>query len=835
MTIDQIKEKLSIKDVLANYGITINKNQHINCPFHDDKTPSMKVYEETNTVYCFSGNCKTHDSSLDVIEFVMQKESCTKRQAILKCKSMLNYEVPVKTEVRPIDQIWKALKRSLSSHVKAKKYLKSRGLSTSNIGYHSGQLSKSKLVEEAKLVGLITGENKAWASNCIIYPLLNNLGQLVSFYGRSLTVGHFYLSGRCGLYPSYPSKNAKRIIITESIIDAASLLEIKALKDYEILALYGTNGFTGAHKKALECCGDLEEIILLLDGDEAGQKASEKYQTELKKLLPKVNTKIVELPKNTDVNELWANHLSEGMFVELLEIEVQAAPKNLENKLNTANKNNLIYRGMHALYSVKGFSSLKNLDSLKITLVTQLEHKKYRGKVELYEDTAVQKYCRAASEKLGIKEDLLDLDISLLTDELEIYRAAFEELEDLGSNTVKNFQITSEARKEAKSFLSEKDLFIKLNKLVGKTGIVGEESTRLLLLIVASSYKCKNPLHALIQGSTGMGKTLLMRKVMDMIPEGKSHIWTRITDKSLYHAGRQYEHTSTAIEDWDGLSEEVQYVFREFQSGHILRSSTTEKLPDGRMSSKEIIAYGPISSLICTTQGAIYEDNMSRCFLTAIDESKEQSEKIVHYQNKKMRGEIDSKSEDKATHLIQNMIHVLEPLEVVNPYAGQVYLPQEVHKIRRLNQLYLVFVQQVAWWHQLQRTRDEQGRIIATLEDLQMACNLLFETIVLKVDELDGSLRQFFERLKEYLSNQDQEIFGRREIRQGLKVSKSSVQRYLKDLEDLEYVRLVNVNKYQGFQYKIVFWDDYQALRSKLKSHLSEQISKLSDPNRPKE
>jgi len=81
MTIDQIKEGLNIKDVLANYGIVINKNQHINCPFH----------EETNTVYCFSGNCGTHGSSLDVIEFVMKQEGCTKRQAILKCKSMLGH------------------------------------------------------------------------------------------------------------------------------------------------------------------------------------------------------------------------------------------------------------------------------------------------------------------------------------------------------------------------------------------------------------------------------------------------------------------------------------------------------------------------------------------------------------------------------------------------------------------------------------------------------------------------------------------------------------------------------------------------------------------------
>jgi DNA primase len=830
MTIEEIKTRLNIKDVLAHYGITINKNKHINCPFHEDKRPSMQVYAETNTVYCFSGNCSTHGKSLDVIEFVMQKEGCTKRQAILKCKEMLGHQEPIKAELRPIDQVWEHLKKSLQGNAKAKSYLKNRGLSSENVGYHSGQMKRSKLAEEAKLVGLITAEGKLWRANCLIYPLKNALGQVVSFYGRSLLKGHYYQSGRCGLYPCYPSQKVKRIIITESIIDAASLLEIKELKAYEILALYGTNGLTGEHKQALKNCEELSEIILLLDGDAAGETASLKYKKELESLLLNVKIRIVDLPKNTDVNELWANHLNEELFLELLKLEssnprLEESPKG-SSKLNSSDPNNLTYQGKYAKFYVKGFGNLKGLDSLQVRLIVELGAKKSRSKVELYEDKEVQKYCKAASEKLEIKEHLLELDINLLTEELEDYRKVFKEMGSMESNK-KSFQITSAARKKSKDFLSEKDLFERLNKLVGKTGIVGEESTRLLLLIVASSYKCKNPLHALIQGSTGMGKTLLLRKVMEMIPPNKSHIWTRITDKSLYHAGRQYENTSTAIEDWDGLSEEVQYIFREFQSGHILRSSTTEKLPDGRMSSKEIIAYGPISSLICTTQGSIYEDNMSRCFLTAIDESKEQSERIVDYQNKKMRGEIDSKAEEKATSLIQNMIEVLEPLEVVNPYAGQVYLPEEVHKIRRLNQLYLVFVQQVTWWHQLQRERDNQGRIIATLEDLQTACNLLFETIVLKVDELDGSLRQFFEQLKKYLEDNDLEAFTQREIRQAFRLSKTGLHRYLRDLNSLEYIRQASSNKSKGYQYEIVYWDDYKALRRKIKAELQAQIQAL--------
>lgn len=826
MTIEEIKSRLSIKDVLAHYGIEPNKNKHINCPFHEDKTPSMRVYEETNTVYCFSGNCDTHGRGMDVIEFVQQKEDCSKREAILKCKAMLGHVEQLRSELRPIDQIWKALKKSLSKSEKAKSYLKNRGLSTKEVGYHSGRLHKSKLADQAKVVGLINAQ-VPWAANCVIYALKDALDKVVSLYGRSLTTGHFYLSGRSGLYPCYPNKKAKRIILTESIIDAASLLEIKALKDYEVLALYGTNGFTGEHKKALESCGELEEIILLLDGDEAGQKASKKYQTELNKLLPNVVIRIVELPKNTDVNELWANHLSEAMFLELLAIEEN---KSLENKLNTANPNNLIYQGMHAVYYVKGFSSLKNLDSLKVTLVTELEHKKSRGKVELYEDTAVQRYCRTASQKLGINEDLLDLDISLLTDELEAYRAAFESTENGSSTLVKNFQITAEARKKAKAFLSNKNLFQRLNALIGKTGIVGEKNTRLLLLIVASSYKCKDPLHALIQGSTGSGKTLLLRKIMDMIPEDKRHVWTRISDKSLYHAGAKYKHTSIAIEDWDGLSEEVQYVVREIQSGKRLTSTITVKDAKGKMDNVEILAEGPISSMMCTTRGVIYEDNMSRCLLVAVDESEEQTDQILDYQYKKDRGEIDSKREQESINQLQNMVYLLAPKSVVNPFAGKIQLPKRVHKIRRLNHLFQCFVKQITWLHQLQREIDKSGRIITTKEDIQLAINLLFETIILKVDELDGSLRQFFEQLKEYIKSQEEKekyCFARREIRQALGVRKSQLHNYIRSLLDLEYLKQVGGYSNKGFRYQIVYWDDNKALRKEIQNDLNEQLKAL--------
>ena len=90
--------------------------------------------------------------------------------------------------------------------------------------------------------------------------------RIVSLYGRSITdnknAKHFYLKDRNGLYPNYPKQETTKLILTEAIIDAATLLQIPEItNNYEILSLYGTNGLTEEHKTAIKDLQNLEEII----------------------------------------------------------------------------------------------------------------------------------------------------------------------------------------------------------------------------------------------------------------------------------------------------------------------------------------------------------------------------------------------------------------------------------------------------------------------------------------------------------------------------------------------------------------------------------------------
>lgn len=933
MEIQEIKRALTLSKVLHHYNLKPDKNLRLHCPFHGDKTPSLQVYYKTHTAYCFSSNCKTHGKSLDVIDFIMYKENCTKAEAIRRAKLMVDGKLSMvnddenKNENKKVNAnpsglsfpkheflatMFTYFKNAVHNSKPSQEYIKNRGLDATKIevGYntaqfHHGARREQRLIDNCVAVGLLspwgtskTGEQayKAFAKFCICFALRDRGNHITGLYFRSTLSGeehklqagtprHFYLKESTGLYPCYPDPKTQKLIITESIIDCASLLQIEPIaKTYSLLSAYGTNRLNDEMKTALKDLPQLEEIIFAFDSDSAGVVATEKYAKELKELLPRVNFSKLELP-NKDVNETLIAH-NEDIFLHLLEnrinifistengepslikgdsteISIEKENANVNENinintkentaesadlsLNTSNPNKLIYHTDTATYSILGGVS-KQLDMLKVML--QIENSqgfKSRNKVDLYEDKQVGKLCKEVSEKLQIRKDLIAQGVYDLTELLEVYREQVQkkEQEEEGDNKPEQDLLpvfTAKEKAELEEFLKKPKLTNRLNELLGKTGIVGEERSRIFLLLIAISYKMNDPLHALVQGSSGSGKTKIVRQISDCIPQESVTRFTRISDKALYNYPKNYfTNRLLIIEDVDGLSEDAEMAFRELQSNRELRSSVSIKLENGSITGGEKVVKGPIASMSCTTRGEMYEDNMSRVFLIAVDESREQTKRIIDYQNAMAAGRINKREQKKTTSFIQNLIRMLAPREVINPYAEKIKLPQEAHKIRRLNDLFQNFIKMVTLVHQYQRrcVSGDNQTLIAEIEDVEIAIEIMFESIVLKVDELDGSLRQFYEQLKAYLQksckgknksnntdNYTKIEFTQREIRQHLNMSKAQVNRYLQSLTELEYLSY-NGFANKGFKYSISYWDNYEVLRKRIKDDLEHQISEL--------
>ena len=849
MSIQEIKAALTIEQVLGHYGLKANSRGMLNCPFHKDRKASMKVYTETNTVYCFAGGCI---GSVDVIDFIMKKESISKHAAILKAQVLCNAPLKVSTvskiSTTPMSQDKPSLSERFSSYqsslkrnTKAQAYCDSRSLDWQalTIGYKSQKTAEK------------------WGRGCIIFPLHNRKGEVISLYGRSIVNGnHYYSSGRSGLYPAYPPSNTKRIILTECIIDAASLQQQKEVaKEHSILALYGTNGLTKEHIKVLQSLKHLEEITFFLDGDSAGQEAVKAYTQQLKELLPRVRLMNIVPLENEDINSILQAH-DPSILVDMVAQRKAMSPKKASvvkslianphpvtrNPLNSNNPHNLIYTTAQAIYSVKGGirCTAKDLDSLRVSLsVSKKENGgiKSRIKIDLYEDKLLLKSAAWIAEQLGLSQDLIVLDLHALTDRLEVYRQECYQLAQARSNTPNKVSIPQSIQKEATSFWKKKRLMKRIDQQLQEAGIIGEQNNRRLGFCIVSSYGMSTPLHGLIQGTSGSGKTWLLTTLCALVPPENYIPITRATDNSFYNYGPyDLKNKLISIEDKDAMSEEASLAFRELQSKGMVSTSTTGQDDTGNNRSFIKKVYGPVASIACTTKGELYLDDMNRCFLLAVDESKTQTTNILAYQKQQAAGLVDVDKMQSVQYFMQHLLRLLQSYRVVIPYATQIHLPNHVKDKRRLNNLYLSLVSQLTLLHQYQREKDAQNRLISTIEDLQLANEIMFDAIVLKADELHGSLRSFYEKLKIWLASQtgqaageqaQEREFRQRELRQALHLSKTAVSNYLRELVALEYVQITGGSERRGWQYKIQYWDDNKLLRQQIKSFLAAQIKEL--------
>jgi len=854
MEISDIKQQLTLQTVLQHYGLQPDKNSRLNCPFHDDKTPSMQVYLKTNTVYCFSGNCKTHGKSLDVIDFIMNKENCTKAEAINKAVEMLGagsgvQEKP-KAEYRDLptdnlEEIFFKMKYNLKQSKTAKAYCEERNLNPEalEIGYN-GRTYKNLL-------------------HCIVFPLKNKAGKITSLYGRSSVNNtdskHFYLKDSNGLYPNYPSQETEKLIITESIIDAASLLQSLGLSEnssklniqnstLQVLASYGTNRLNEEIKTAIKELPNLTEIIFAFDNDEAGEMATAKYTNELKAILPNIKFTKLELP-NKDVNETLQAH-NEEIFSHLLEKRVLAGqaiessfsvePDEKEKtiacggtpleSLQTKNPHKLIYATQTATYYVKGGVD-KQMNKLTVTL--EIENKntqKSRNKLDLYEDKQVEKLANEVAEKLQLNYKSLIKDLHELTELLDNYRESQQQEETKQAEPAEVYMMNTAERKEATDLANDPNLIETIKAKLTQTGIVGEDENKTFLFIVAVSHIQENPLNALIQGSSGSGKTRLLKQIFYCMPDEDKKIFSRCSEKMLYNVPKFYfKNKVVCFEDVDGLGEEAEYAWRELVSNGELISGVSYKDEKGNIGIKELTVYGPIASIACTTRGAVYADNMSRLFLIAIDESKAQTQRINDYQAAEAQGLINKQDQKRATKELQNYVRILDPYTVHNPFATKLKLPENIRDERRLYRLYLYFIDMITVLHQYQRQKTKANKLVATKQDCQIAKDLMFECIMLKMDELDGSLRQFFERLKEYVIKQSNHDFTQKEIREALQVKKTQLSYYINELISLEYIQQTSSHINRGNKYKVLYFDNYQKVRADVKDFLQKQIDELKE------
>lgn len=92
---EAIKQNVSMQDIFIRYGLKLGRRGAMCCPFHCEKTPSFKVYQNGKKFHCFG--CGADG---DVISFAMKYYGIAYGQAITRLAS--EFGIPIVGE-RPLN------------------------------------------------------------------------------------------------------------------------------------------------------------------------------------------------------------------------------------------------------------------------------------------------------------------------------------------------------------------------------------------------------------------------------------------------------------------------------------------------------------------------------------------------------------------------------------------------------------------------------------------------------------------------------------------------------------------------------------------------------------
>jgi DNA primase catalytic core len=324
--LDELKSRVDIIQVAEQHGIQVNKHGQAECfNGHDEKTPSLTFYDDTQSYHCFG--CKTHG---DVISLVQHLKGGSFQDTVNDLAQLAGME-PFQSDNGDDLDLYQRISSCLNTAAAIyhgclkpdNAYLKSRGISYETaqrfmIGVAHGKddLRLSLLgcgfdEETIILSGVVKKDGTDFFQDHIVVPITHH-GKVVDFYGRSLRENggqrHWRLPNDRmrigdGLFNWNP--RAHEIILVEGVFDALALIEDGF---GNAVATMGTNGLKDHH---LRMIGNsrVDRISFCYDGDESGQASS--LQTAYALESRGRDVRIVELPSGQDPCDFFQPHQQE--------------------------------------------------------------------------------------------------------------------------------------------------------------------------------------------------------------------------------------------------------------------------------------------------------------------------------------------------------------------------------------------------------------------------------------------------------------------------------------------------------------------------------------------
>ena len=314
--LDELAARNPIEEVVGQYVNLKRSGSNLFglCPFHGEKTPSFSVAPDKGIYYCFG----CHKGG-GVINFEMEIEGLSYPDAVRALAQRVGMEVPddeeYQSRYRKQERLWALSKEAARFFVaqlyapagaEGLRYAQSRGMSKGTltrfgIGFApdswdslcKAMRAKGYTDEELQGAGLVSVSQKNGSiydrfRNRLMFPIIDVRGNVIGFGGRVMDNSTpKYLNSpetdifnkRKNLFALNVAKKTKLgyLILVEGYMDAI------ALHQYGFDCAVASLGTSLTEEHATLLSRYTEQVVLIYDGDEAGQNATKRAIPMLEK------------------------------------------------------------------------------------------------------------------------------------------------------------------------------------------------------------------------------------------------------------------------------------------------------------------------------------------------------------------------------------------------------------------------------------------------------------------------------------------------------------------------------------------------------------------------
>ena len=348
-------------------------------------------------------------------------------------------------------------------------------------------------------------------------------------------------------------------------------------------------------------------------------------------------------------------------------------------------------------------------------------------------------------------------------------------------------EMPDELRVKLEDILKSRDLLRWIVAGIEAVGVAGEHLLALTIYLTGTSRLLEHPLAVIVQGPSSSGKSYVIERVARLFPVEAVLMATDITPNALYYlppgelehrfvvAGERSRHHGDE-------SAQTTKALREMISAGQLVKVLTVSDPEGPRT-VTVQQQGPIAYAESTTAPEVFEEDANRCLVLQPDERPEQTRRILLASGRRQAGQSSVEEREQLRREFHALHRLLESLPVVIPFAENLarLFPSEPLEVRRTYGHVTSMIQASALLHQLQRPRDESGRIVAQPEDYWLAQLLLNEVLARSIGHKSANaLKHFVKRLRDFTGEHTA-----KELAQAIKMSDRIVREHLDALLQL--------------------------------------------------